>query len=809
MEKQPYKFNSPIYLPRFTPTVTVHGNGGLYYPATSSSNHSRSTNNTTRPNMVSWAPVDSHQSISRRLDMGVSIQPVPPRPAKKRRMQDRPTSLRVNRPLKNSKGEPLMIPEDIWLHICDNLHPRDLLSMLNVCSFFWKRLRALDVTFKNARINNFGEDSPEPLPNMKERELAELSVGRGCMADFCVRTNTAKAYWAYGLRLCNECLQNQTIEASEARAFMLEDPGKHFLLNLIVGAQFSSGKYQRQQGYDEETHMWLQPSTTKTVFLKNDVTKISQEYDSVPVEVRESWKESKSAELSERRKAIKKLEDWSWDTRSGIASHRTKRSEFFEAEAKKLDPSISAEMLKKMLPFRNALNSNRPPTATSWAILKPKLLNALPIVRQIMEIDRRTNTDLFGATGSASHDLRAYSAINEHRRKRDKPEQRYVIELADKILVRTLSKDAADADLVLLVLNEVHDIWSASPYTSQVNGLRANGTHGPHNLLMDDALMIIQHVISPEVTAWDDRSRAKVALESFRCPGCPRHDCKTLYKFEDLMAHIHMKHSCFGGDNEKYHTLRAPFEQRYTDHRFPFHAVEWPRCLPILPFHQTAQRDVKWDPDERPRYIEAPPTSTDSAFMGRQALPFHGCTEDDFPNNVLHAAQVMQSSTIPAEFKTKIAVQYALDCFLQGSISTELPLNRLKDAFKKLSLDDKAKLPFKHRCLSCVRGLTDTKFARTPQPFHALIEHFERKHSDIVTGGSNWVTDLLDLPSDSELLDQMVKADAELDAKKEEVRAKEAARSKTPRKKPILKAHLLLSTPPALDLFGKLYAPRL
>ncbi|KAL9112452.1 MAG: hypothetical protein Q9227_003294 [Pyrenula ochraceoflavens] len=790
-----------MFFPRFQATTFVHPNSGVYSTGESNETNAQTSKDTACPRNFAWAPVDNECTFKPRLDKGKSIQPVPSRPTKKRRIQDRPTSLRVNRPLKDAKGEPLMVPEDIWLHICDNLHPRDLLNMLSVCSFFWKRLHELDVTFKNARINTFGEDSPEPLPNMKERELAELSVGRGCMAESCVRTNTAKAYWAYGLRLCNECLHNQTIEASEARAYMLENSDKYFLLNLIVGAQFSSGKYQRQQEYDEESHTWGQPSTTKTVFLKSDITKISQEYDSVPAEEREAWEERKIAELADRRKAIAKLQKWKWEVPGEERSHRQARSDYFEREASKLD--IAPLVLKKMLPFKDALNSNRPPTPKSWEQLKPKLFSALPIVKRILEIDRRSTYEnhpmlsIHHHAGNLPPDLQEYLTIHERRKQRKAPEQRQVLDLANQILSHVVDKGCADEDLVILVLNNVHDTWN-SP---------ANPSPVIRHLLMDDALMIIQLVITPFVQGWDDRKRAKLALESFRCPGCPRNDCKTVYKFEDLLAHIHVKHSCYGGVDENYHVLRAPFENKYTDHRFPFYTVDWPRSLPMLPYHQTAERKIKWDPNERPRYVQAPIDSTESAFLGRQAVPCHGSSEDDFGDNVLHAAQVMHPSTISAECKTKIAIQYGLDCFFQGGTSSQLPLSALKDAFRKVSSDTKAGLPFKHRCLNCVRSLEDNKFARTPQPFQVLVEHFERKHADPQQLGYNWVTELLHLPSDVGLLQQILKADAALDAKKEEVRLKQAARSKTPRKKPVSKAALTLGTPQSMDLFERLYAP--
>ncbi|KAL9624473.1 MAG: hypothetical protein Q9160_001436 [Pyrenula sp. 1 TL-2023] len=744
---------------------------------------------------LAWVTVDTQNSLKRRMDEGRPIQPPPPRlPKKRRRDRDGPTSLRVNRPLRQSNGEPMAVPEDIWLMIFDQMHPRDLLSMRNVCMFFRQRLDRLDTTFHNARISTFGEDSPGPLPGMTEKQLAELTVGRGCMARGCVRSNTAKTYWAYGLRMCTECLNSETIDLPDAKNLMLPSMDEHFLLNLIIAAQFSSGKYQKMQSFNETESVWNMLPTTRTVLLKSDVANVLAEYEKQLETAREAWTTKKQEEATTRRAAITKLETWALTSKDVSPHHRDARRDFFIQKAQELNPPITQEMLARMIPYKNALNSNRPPTAASWDILKPKLLEARPDVEKIFEIESEEYS---------RNRVDRYNVLARHRLGQSSPEQLIVLELARFILSEMQAIGVADADLVLRVLNGVYDVFEIRTRTDPVYGLGKDAIQAPYKLLLDDALMIVFHVIEPAVGS-DNRERSRIALSSFKCPGCPRKDCKTTYKFEELFHHIDQKHACMAGNGEKYFTLRRPFEPRLSVHTFLYYAIEWPRCLPILPLHHDAQRDVKWDPNYRPRYLEAIPTNTVSAFDGRQPLS-SGCDGLDFAGNVLHAAQTMHPSTIQREFKTKIALQYGLDRFRQYGSSGQISLESLKLTYRDLSIHSGTSLTFKFRCLSCVRSQSDNKYGRTPQSFHNLVEHFERKHADTHAAGSNWATDLFELPSGAQVRDCILEADENLMAKQESTRKKLAARSKVPRKKPVAKADEILATPTASSLLNKLY----
>ncbi len=323
-----------------------------------------------------------------------------------------------------------------------------------------------------------------------------------------------------------------------------------------------------------------------------------------------------------------------------------------------------------------------------------------------------------------------------------------------------------------------------------------------YELTLDDARIVIEKVIEPEVKSWNNPRRTTAALQSFKCAGCPRKDCKTRYSFVKGFEHIHGTHAKYVGEGTKFAMFAKPFP-RYSGHdTFPWYTTPWPRNLPLVASHHEVNRQAKWFPDANIPYVSAREPSTVSAFANRAVYNILSVLASDFDGNLVFAARELQPTVLSSESQTRIALQYALDRYATVHGTQKPVLGDFTACFKNIQ-DANRKFDFRYRCGYCARQTSvprTTKFIKSPVHFHELEEHFEKKHA-----GYDWTIDLMDLPSGEQLLDLILDGDNELKEKQELVRAREAAAKISLRKKPCPKAKVVLSTPTSMEVFDRLY----
>lgn len=144
--------------------------------------------------------------------------PLQSRPPKRRRVSKNSESLgrpgkiilRTSRPLKIAKDVHL----DAWRLIFCSSDLRFLLDAKLVCRDFYMLLQDQSI-WKQSRENQFGTEMPEPPGNLTEQQYADLLVGKGCQNRRCAKWSTAKVYWAFEARLCNDCLSQKTIRVGQ------------------------------------------------------------------------------------------------------------------------------------------------------------------------------------------------------------------------------------------------------------------------------------------------------------------------------------------------------------------------------------------------------------------------------------------------------------------------------------------------------------------------------------------------------------------------------------------------------------------
>lgn len=123
--------------------------------------------------------------------------------------------LNIARPVKNAE----QIHLDAWRIIFSYSNLKFLLEAKTVCKAFNTVLKDQSI-WRMARELEFGADMPPPPGGLTEQQYAELLVGKGCQARFCTRTHSSKVYWAFGVRLCQDCLRRATLTVKSPRRLM-------------------------------------------------------------------------------------------------------------------------------------------------------------------------------------------------------------------------------------------------------------------------------------------------------------------------------------------------------------------------------------------------------------------------------------------------------------------------------------------------------------------------------------------------------------------------------------------------------------
>lgn len=506
------------------------------------------------------------------------------------------------------------------------------------------------------------------------------------------------------------------------------------------------------------------------------------------------------------------------------------RTDFYEERALELSPPINREALNHMAAFRRALRVATPPTERSWTILKQKILPYRSQAQQVDEFNAvmeeqdglasiftssMLEDELVPSVSTAS--LERFALLREHRSgwKRfppsHQPEQEFVLELGEREFARCLAAGVADEDLLLLCLKNVFDEYAQ--LNIRPTGLNFDGTTGPYCLSLDDARMIVQQVMERHIAT--DSRRGSVVFRNLKCRGCRRTDFTKTWSFEGAFEHMLVTHAQLVGEGLEFWQFAVPFShggswwargrRRGDDDagdRFPWYTVPWPRCLPLVPAHQDVCRMDNWHPAVSEPFVrmESPPSI--SAFEGRRA-----CTsswpEANFVENLGFAVKTLNSSWLDGLCQMKIALKYALELYMRVSVE-EPPLEMLAKGFEAIHSAN-ANFDLRFKCGACVaEGRVDPSARQVKYriPHEALMTHWEQRHED---DDISWIEGLMHLPSDSEVLVLMTKADEKLQAEKEAARAREEKLAENVRKRPRLKGQVVIQARLASDAFDELF----
>lgn len=429
-----------------------------------------------------------------------------------------------------------------------------------------------------------------------------------------------------------------------------------------------------------------------------------------------------------------------------VQAIKTQRIEFFKERAAKMEPPLSIEALNLLPKYLLAIEIQKLPSERSWRELRPKLEADRAKAEERLRLEAEEQK-----THPPRQGLQASSEYSEKvlRRKEFKtPEQVFILDLAERVIAELGEMVAggtlAHVDFIPFVFRRVYDAYQQVPDECKP----ADSDGRPYRLLMDDARMIHKEKILHFITRWDS-SKCKDAVQ-LKCPGCKRKEGCRRHSFEDLIYHI-LTHTTRVG------TLSYFRPQPHTPSTIAWCNLEWPKNLPILATHRVVSGE--WDPNDGSDPIQAPnvpPNVVRNAFEGRCVVTGNEPPRCDFVKNLVHAASLLQGTTLAGKFMTQIAFKYAVDRHVGTGSEAFVPIKVLNDLPVALLRANVRGLFERFRCHKCVdmdgRDRCGKRFATNAHSLGELTAHYLEAHEH-----SSWTLNMFHFPPAEDLWDELTK----------------------------------------------------
>lgn len=467
-------------------------------------------------------------------------------------------------------------------------------------------------------------------------------------------------------------------------------------------------------------------------------------------EEKEAWVEEKAGNNRLLMESIEAMEAYVEHERRRkaleVQAIKAQRIEFFKERAAKMDPPLSIEALNLLPKYLLAIDIQKLPSERSWRELRPKLEADRAKAEERLRLEAEEKKNHLPRQG-----LQASSEYSEkvlRRKEFNTPEQVFILELAEKVLAElgemVASGTLAHVDFIPFVFRRVYDAYQQIP--DECKPVDIDGR--PYRLLMDDARMIHKERIVHFITRWES-SKCKAAIQ-LKCPGCKRKEGCRRHSFEDLIYHI-LTHTTRVG------TLSYFRPQPHMPSSIAWCNLEWPKNLPILATHRVVSGE--WDPNDGSDPIQAPnvpPNIVRNAFKGRCVVIGNEPPRCDFVKNLVHAASLLQGTTLAGKFMTQIAFKYAVDRHIGTGSEAFVPIKVLHDLPVALLRANVRGVFERFRCHKCVdmdgRDRCGKRFATNAHSLGELTTHYLEAHEH-----SSWTRNMFYFPPAEDLWEELIK----------------------------------------------------
>ncbi|RIA83108.1 hypothetical protein C1645_787060 [Glomus cerebriforme] len=205
--------------------------------------------------------------------------------------------------LLSSKSKLLNLPQEVFIEICENVHPKDLYSLALVCKQFrtilWSNSITTQQLWNKSRLKFIPQCTylkpPGDLSEQKFVWLLSSEISKTCQC--CgkkVEGSDRKLFWEFKVLICSKCAQERTISLEKLKE--LYDPDL-FPENVLSCLPCISETIFRNS-FD-----YLVNATSPGYYGSNpyywraDVLHAENEYNSLRKDERENWVNKKQTEM--------------------------------------------------------------------------------------------------------------------------------------------------------------------------------------------------------------------------------------------------------------------------------------------------------------------------------------------------------------------------------------------------------------------------------------------------------------------------------------------------------------------------------
>ncbi|CAG8467891.1 8404_t:CDS:2 [Acaulospora morrowiae] len=273
----------------------------------------------------------------------------------------------------------LKIPPEIFINICLDLPPADLLSLARVCKKFHAYLCSTNSTttqeiWKNSRMQFMPQVQMPPPEQMDERQYVKLLFERGCQ--FCGKPRVRRVYWAFLARCCKSCLEERTMRLDQIRRDLLSQGSVPD--DILCGLTHTTSYYK--WGWDRSPK-----NRPANLYWIEDVHKAYLEYTKLSSEARKSWLAARRKEGHQKMEDVAKREieheNAYWSKTEDNEKKREERASTIESLIKKEKneygfPRFKMAYVEQCMVYNKAMmsSSTHPFTERAWIGFRNKLI---------------------------------------------------------------------------------------------------------------------------------------------------------------------------------------------------------------------------------------------------------------------------------------------------------------------------------------------------------------------------------------------------------------------------------------------------
>ncbi|CAG8446344.1 5658_t:CDS:2 [Ambispora gerdemannii] len=267
----------------------------------------------------------------------------------------------------------ISIPPEIFIEICKNLPPADLLRLARTCKTFHAWLSSKEsVTTQRiwaASRKEFVRYLTLPPPRgMDEIAYIRLALEKGCQ--ICGAKLVRKIYWAFRARICGSCFQRKTITNHDIKTDARFK--RRNTRNILAGLPFVDAHVFRRLG--NRRYYWI-----------DDVLENAKTYKSLPSKKRQDWlikRQKKGAKLMRNARALemaflREERIRSIELRGLLLAKREELHKRTEIMAQTKDASnnfYDIDRLRRCASYQKAYKRPYPLTDRAWNMLYRKLV---------------------------------------------------------------------------------------------------------------------------------------------------------------------------------------------------------------------------------------------------------------------------------------------------------------------------------------------------------------------------------------------------------------------------------------------------